>query len=547
MLSCPGVGQAACLVKKSDHSEHLAAFYTAERDLGPELKAHISRTLTAYMVPDIFKRLPAMPQTAGGKTDYRKLEEENVQFGGEYRAPANETERIICEAISSVLGVERVGADDDFFELGGNSLGAMELMLAIERSYHGNAPEYNDIYRYPTPARLAAKLEEGGASEAYPISALDFSGIDGYLEKRTVSQKPIKRILLTGATGFLGCHILAELLKREDCEKIYCLARSKKKMSAGRRIGSTLFYYLEDDFSEGGKWQAVEGDISDPKLFSEPFGEQVDLIVNCAANVAHFAYGDALTRVNETGVVNLIAYAKRTGARFCQISTVSVGGMTSGQSGKFTEDRLYIGQKIFNEYIYTKFKAEHALLRAAADAGLEVQIMRVGNLQGRLSDGEFQMNMRTNGFTRRLASYIDIGAVPQSLYDSSVEFSPVDEVARMVTALIACGELGAFHVCPPAETAFSRLFDALNKMGKHVEVLPDEAFERLISSLKRSGEHSDSVEMLSIEKNRGQFREIPFSRDYTVERLASLGCSWREITDEYFKKYLSALDGLDMF
>ena len=62
-----------------------------------------------------------------------------------------------------------------------------------------------------------------------------------------------------------------------------------------------------------------------------------------------------------------------------------------------------------------------------------------------------------------------------------------------------------------------------------------------------SGEKSGSVEMLSIEKGNADYDYIPFSRAYTLERLASLGCVWREITDEYLEKYLTALGDMDMF
>ncbi len=551
MLSFAEVTQAACLVKKSRHSEHLVAFYSAARDLGAELKSHISETLTTYMVPDVFVRLPALPQTAGGKTDYKKLETENVDFRGSYRAPASELEKLICGAFEEVLGATDVGADDDFFELGGDSLGAMELMLALERIRKENAPGYSDIYRCPTPAKLAELMDGGSAGEQYPIHDLNYEGIGEYLKAHTpLGGKPLGNVLLTGGTGFLGNHILAELLKSGSAEHIYCLARSKKTMTAAKRIRGALFYYAEDDFTEENRWTAVEGDISSPAIFAEPFEEKIDLIINCAANVAHFAYGDALSRVNEGGVQNLIAYALKTGARLLQISTVSVGGMAKRaalSASLFTEEDLYVGQRIFNEYIYTKFKAEYALLRAAADKGLRVQIMRVGNLQGRLSDGEFQMNLRSNGFTRRLSAYLDIGAVPQSLYDSTVEFSPVDEVAKMVVALAKSGEGGAFHVCPPAETAFSRLFDILKEMGRPVEIVSDEAFAKRIEELKMSGEKSGSVEMLSIERGNADFDYIPFSRADTLKRLAALGCVWREITDDYLKKYLTALGDMDMF
>ena len=206
-----------------------------------ELKAHISKELAAYMVPDVFMHLDMMPQTAGGKTDYKRLESEEVDWRTEYRGPTNRTERIVCEAIAIVLGKERVGVDDDFFELGGDSLGAVELMLAIENKLGDGdtVPAYGDIYRYPTPALLAEKIVCGSeAPEAYPIKQLNYDGVSVLLssDDATLEPRPLGKVLLTGATGYLGNHILAELLRSELCEKVFCLVRSKKKTSAKKRV-----------------------------------------------------------------------------------------------------------------------------------------------------------------------------------------------------------------------------------------------------------------------------------------------------------------------
>lgn len=114
--------------------------------------------------------------------------------------------------------------------------------------------------------------------------------------------------------------------------------------------------------------------------------------------------------------------------------------------------------------------AEYALLRAAVDTGLRVRLLRVGNLQGRISDGEFQMNMHSNAFTRQFASYIKIGAVPESVYGGSVNFSPVDETAHNIISLAAVREdVVAFHVYPPDEVRFADLFRGMEGLGYTVD------------------------------------------------------------------------------
>ncbi len=561
-----GTAQVSCVVRKIGGGEHLAGFYTVEQGGVVEedrLRDFMKERLAPYMVPDILKELEAMPQTPGGKTDLKALLEVPVEYVRSYRAPENDTEEAVCKAFSHVLGVQQVGAEDNFFELGGDSLNAVELIVALEKELKEEAEglDYESLFRYPTPALLAAKIR-GKAKEQnpYPIEQLDYSGIDAYLQAYArpaagpdvQKRKGLGTVLLTGATGYLGIHILIELLQNPGvCEKIYCLARGKGKLSALKRMKNALFYYAEADFAEslGEKWEVLEGDITEPQLFWEPFEGHIDTIINSAANVAHFAYGDTLEQVNRNGVQNLIAYAVSQKALICQISTISVGGVSEDIRGReYSEDAFYIGQKIFNQYIYSKYMAEYELLRAAVDQGLSVKLMRVGNLQGRSRDGEFQMNLKSNGFTRRLSSYIKMGAVPESVYGASVNFSPVDETAHMIIALAGTASCySAFHVYPPEEVAFGRLFGALEQQGHRIEVLTDEAFEARMRELKQTEEGRSLVEGLLTDTPGSVYQDIPVVQKVTNELLDVLGEKWLPVTDAYLNQYLSALEGLNMF
>lgn len=557
-----GISQAVCIVKKIEKTEHLAVFFTVEKGCVADterLRTFLKEKLPSYMVPDILKELNQMPQTPGGKTDLKALEELPVDFRRPYRTPENDTEKSICKVFAAVLGIEQAGLDDNFFELGGDSLSAVELMVNIERELHleeAAGIDYGDVFQYPTPALLAAKIDKNGSVRSYPIDGLDYAGIDTYLAKNGSSPdggRELGNVLITGVTGYLGIHILIDLLKNQEaCGKIFCLVRPGGRRTAEKRVKGTLFYYAETDFSEsyGEKWSVVEGDITDPQIFKENFTEHIDTVINSAANVSHFVYGNSLERVNVDGVKNLIAYALREQALLCQISTISVGGVcgVSHEAKEFTESNLYVGQEIFNQYIYSKYMAEYALLKAAVDKGLAVKIMRVGNLQGRSRDGEFQMNMKTNAFTRQLSSYIKMCAVPESLYHASVNFSPVDETAHMI-AVLAKTDLShsVFHVYPPKEVEFSRLFASLDKMGHKIRIIPDEEFELLLQSLKQSEEGRATVEGLLTERPGDGYREMPITQKMTNRLLTLAGEAWLSVTEEYLNQYLNALEGMDMF
>ncbi len=556
-------GVAACnvLVRKVDRSEHLAGFYTVAVgcQVDPQaLREFMKSRLTSYMVPDILKELPAMPQTPGGKTDLKALAAVPVEYTRAYRKPVSHREIAICTVFEQTLKLERVGMDDNFFELGGSSLDAAGAMLAIEDklSLGEGRLDFGDLYKYPTPALLLEHISGGMQPDAgYDLSKENYAGIDAYLAAsagQPIEKKQLGNVLLTGATGYLGVHILMDLLRRPDCcGRIICLARASKRLSAQRRVKSSLFYYAEEDFSDsyGDKWLVVEGDITSPEVLAEACDMHIDTIINSAANVAHFAYGDTLKKSNTDGVKNLIDLALRHGATLCQISTISVAGATDGSALKdgFTERDFYIGQRIHNQYIYSKYMAEYLLLRAAVDQGLPIKLLRVGNLQGRIQDGEFQMNMSTNAFTRQLAAYIKIGAVPRSLYEASVNFSPVDETAHNIISLCATAGGAAYNVYPPREVPFAAIFAGLERLGHGVEVVDDEAFTQLLQRIKRTEKGREQAEGLFTRGLDGNYRDIPVEQELTNKYIAALGEGWTEITDAYLNKYLSALEGMDLF
>lgn len=246
----------------------------------------------------------------------------------------------------------------------------------------------------------------------------------------------------------------------------------------------------------------------------------------------------------------MIELALRKQASLTHVSTISVAGVVplGTTIPAFSERDLYVGQKIHNQYIWSKYLSEYEIMRAAIDRGLVFKIMRVGNLQGRISDGEFQMNMKTNNFTRCLSSYVKMGLVPQSVYGASVNFSPVDEVARMIVALSAADRANAvYHVSPEKETAFADIFTALAANGYAVKAVPDGDFEQLLGEYKRDPDKRDAVEALLAEKPDSDWCDVTITLDDTLKILQKLGKKWAPITDQYLENYIGALDKMNMF
>ena len=213
-----------------------------------------------------------------------------------------------------------------------------------------------------------------------------------------------------------------------------------------------------------------------------------------------------------------------------------------------TERDLFIGQEVQNQYILSKFMAEYEALTAAVRHGIAVKLMRVGNLQGRISDGEFQMNRKTNAFTRQITSYAQIGIAPESLYNSTVNFSPVDDVARMIVALSMLPmEYSVFHVYPPKEVEYRRLFETLRRLGHEIRIVPDEVFERRVRELSETEEGRKALEGIFVERPDLRYRQTAVVDKFTQETITALHLDWNEISDGYLETYFRALETLGAF
>jgi acyl carrier protein len=136
-----------------------------------ELRQHLSETLPPYMVPAAFVMLATMPMTVNGKIDRRALpapDESRPDLAESFAAPRNTTEEILAGIWAGVLGLERVGVRDSFFDLGGHSLLATQVISRVREAFHAELP-LRALFEGPTVAQLAlvveaAQLEEGRAA-----------------------------------------------------------------------------------------------------------------------------------------------------------------------------------------------------------------------------------------------------------------------------------------------------------------------------------------------------------------------------------------------
>ena len=170
-----GVEHAAVIAREDRPGDKRLVGYVTESVTGTvdagAARAKLVERLPAYMVPAAVVVLQALPMTVNGKLDTRALPAPEYSDGERYRAPADAVEEILAGIYAQVLGVERVGVDDSFFDLGGDSILAMRLVAAINTGLDADL-SVRALFDAPTVARLAPHIG-GEAGRREPLVAVE--------------------------------------------------------------------------------------------------------------------------------------------------------------------------------------------------------------------------------------------------------------------------------------------------------------------------------------------------------------------------------------
>lgn len=555
-----GIVQSKVIVRNNGSDDFLAGFFTADHVVDMEhLKEHLKSKLAHYMVPDAMMQLEEMPLTASGKIDKKALPEikkESRKSGR--KAPKKSLEQQICELFGNVLSIDEYYADDDFFEMGGTSLSASKAVMQLMSK--GIKVEYQDVFTYPTPEQLAEFIESQTKPVAEKEQAENNEEINEYAEllkyntleyASEVKREPLGNVLLTGAVGFLGIHILKELIDIGE-GKIICLVRKGKSASSESRVKNMLMYYFDstfhNEFEE--RISIIDADITDDNICETLRNVDFDTVINCAACVKHYAANDIIEKINVHGVENLIQSVVEKNARMIQISTTSIPGVHTKESWqkqtKMHENELFVVDDMDNKYCISKYHAELKMLDAVKN-GMRGKIIRVGNLMGRHSDGEFQINFRTNAFLNALRGFTTIGKSPISHATDPMSFSPIDMTAKAVITLAGTNDkFTAFH----ADNRFGfdemQLINVVNKCGITIKPVPDEEY------------YDDYYRMLGNEKlnsrlqglvtnDRPDLHAVDTDNLFTANILYRLGFSWPLVDDSYLENVINSLKTLGFF
>ena len=528
------------LNKESPENSTLIAFIIIDSTIIDQeaFRTILVKKLPHYMIPNQFEFLDEFPLNTNGKIDRKKLLEYAKDLDTEnYETPHTNLEKTLCNLWEKILGKPRVGISDNFFALGGDSLDSIKI--SVEAAKYGIKLSAQDFYRYPT----IKLLEKYALTET--VYTADNTIIPSSYESFQL-EKPLPNningdILLTGATGFLGAHILYELLEKSTYN-IYCLIRGSSIDTATNRLKERLKYYFKDKLTPyfTNRIIVINGDFTKEHLglTTTVYNElctNINCIINTAATVKHLGDYTAFEQTNVVSVKNLIALCK--GIPACQlihISTLSIAGSNNPTGAiSFTEKDLFVNQDIGeNIYIRTKFEAEKLLLEES-HKGLPITIFRLGNITWRSYDGIFQYNLEENLFFNLIQFIIKAEKIPLELKDKTFNISPVDECANLIVSiLLKDNKFNVYHIYNQDELTLQTIVDLLNSLGFNIQFTANISVAELETATKGINLSSYLYKLLTSEHEASN---IKVSSPYTTKILKELNFNWSNISTNYFK------------
>lgn len=486
LASHPAVGQARVVaVGRPEGGRVLTAYFTLHSPARADtfhrgVRAYLSARLPEHMVPAAFVHVDRIPTEPGGKDLLRPSRPEPTH-GGSGTAVEAGLAHLWCE----LLGVERVGPDDDFFALGGNSLIAME-MLARARILFGIGVTQirfltRSLLHHPTLrafAEVTRSARTGTPGEAsQPVDFVAEAALDVPV-RRGLGPEPRWRdpaeILLTGATGFCGSHLLDTLLETTGA-RIHCLVRAVDEEQGLERIRAAQRRFLRRE-PVTDRVVPLVGDLTRPRLglSEERFEElaaRVDVIHHCGGQV-NFIYPYQDLRAANVGgtreVLRLAGHARAIPVHYVSSMAVLAGFGPAGVQ-EVTEDMPLGHPELLSVgYVESKWVAEQLLHNAAA-AGLPVAVHRADDVTGDLVTGAMNTGTEVCAMIKFIA---ESGICPD--VELWLDFVPADRfsraVAHIAAHLPAAGEV--YHLTNPRHAVLGELADRLRARGYPVELLP---------------------------------------------------------------------------
>lgn len=404
----------------------------------------------------------------------------------------SELKKHLRDAIMKSLPQAEFDDETDFFALGLDSLQAIQIRAGIMKSVRvQNKLTQNVVFDHPSITRLSAYLLGTAGSQ-------DTAGIDTESDMKALVEKysdfsPPARlagtsVVVTGATGSLGAHIVAKLVKDPSIERVYCFVRARDTDSAIKRTVESLALrkvYHNLSLTERRKVVAIPADLSQKDLGLDAttyreVSSNLHAVIHSAWSVNFNLNLSSFEKDNIAGLKNLLTLCQNGSAAFNFCSSVSAVARHPDTDGPVPEAVPKFEWAQGMGYAQSKSVAETICARAAEQAGIPVRVLRIGQIVADTVHGVWNA---TEGVPMVIQSAITTGTLPRLQEDPS--WLPVDVVAQGVVEISLSDTSSSFtNIANHKSFSWTRdLLPALRDAGlQFEEVEPKEWVRRLRES-----------------------------------------------------------------
>jgi len=499
------VREAAVIVREDSPGDKRLVAYVTPRDQSPgieELRAHLQGALPDHMVPRAFVVLDTFPVTPSGKLNRRALPPPDAEAFAtiQFEPPQGAVELAIAGIWRDLLGAERIGRQDSFFNLGGHSLLVLKALFQIEQAL-GCSLAVTDVYKSPTVQELAARIRHGAVAEQFVNLAIEATLDQQIQPLPEAPQTPAKAVLLTGATGFVGRFLLAQLLEDTNAT-IYCAIRAPSQSQAASKLRRTLMHWdlWRKDYEA--RIVAVAGDLRLPRLgidegVYDTLVQRVDAIYHCGSSMNHLETYSMAKLANVEATRELLRFATtQRPKQFNYISTLGVFAAPASGPTRVVRETDSIDQEqhpASGGYVASKWVAEKLLL-TASERGIPCNLFRIGLVWADTQQGRYDELQR--GY--RIIKSCLLSGYGIENYRYEMPPTPADYVARAIVHLAGTHPVGqgVFHISAPTqmnEGVFERCNEAL---GTELELLPMYEWIGRLKQLHQKGHSLPAVPLI---------------------------------------------------
>ncbi len=484
----------------------------------------------------------------------------------------NDYQDIILEIWRDVLGDATIGPDDNFFDVGGTSVKALEMInMANQKGLH---VPFEKVFTAQTVREIALMVEEEGDRDqrmakdllerfaGYRYSEDYEKALEEY-RKRGKKNRHINRresyqnIFITGGNGFLASHLVNDIVKNTN-SKITLILREAGGSSAEERMEKTYTHYFGQDYPDRMKERIriIQGDIT-ADFFGlsqdefETLSREVDCVIHAAGMIKHFGLWEDFYRINVKPTETILRMAEiNEDLDIMYISTVAVGYTLERSKTKmpFTEYDHVDEETVENFYIQSKLMSEKKVLEHGRNKR-NVKVFRLGYLVQNRVSGKFPLGIHggtIHHFSTEyeiLSNLIDLGYFPE-MDRRFLDFTYVDQAAEAIRKIMEIDdEWNIYHIINENKLSFPEFAQLLDATKISVETVSLREFSDLIMKDKANTAKIKSILNLALaEGETGQELIFNIENGRTKGVLEQLDFSWSKVDKDYIGHFIRLLE-----